>query len=125
MLNYAILVGRLVRDPEHRLTSTGIPITRFTIAVKFSRNNDDGNSADFIRVVAWRRLAEVCNQYLKKGRLVAIEGRLQIDSYEKDGESVFLLKSLPITCKCLAAKAILKFKTMTCHSKTLVPVSVN
>lgn len=87
MLNYAILVGRLVRDPEHRLTSTGIALTRFTVAVdKFNRNSDDGNTADFIRVVAWRRLAEICNQYLKKGRLVAIEGRLQIDSYEKDGE---------------------------------------
>lgn len=88
MYNKVVLIGRLARDPEYRLTPSGIPITRFTIAVDKIRKNvsPDQPTADFIRIVAWRRLAEICNEYLKKGRLVAIEGRLQIDSYEKDGE---------------------------------------
>ena len=87
MLNYVCLIGRLVRDPEYRLTSSGIPVVRFTMAVdKFKRkDSQEENTADFIRIVAWRRLAEICNQFLKKGKLVAIDGRLQIDSYEKDG----------------------------------------
>ena len=58
---------------------------RFTIAVDRIPKQEN-QTADFIRVVTWRRLAEICNQYLKKGKLVAVDGRLQIDSYEKDGE---------------------------------------
>ena len=86
MQNLVTLIGRLTRDPEFRLTPSGIPVVKFTVAIdNFKRDSE--NSADFIRVTAWRRLAEICNQFLKKGRLVAIEGRLQIDSYEKDGES--------------------------------------
>ena len=88
MYNHAVLIGRLVKDPEYRLTPSGIAVTRFTIAInRIRRQSTSGEekTADFIRIVAWRRLAEICNQYLKKGKLVAIEGRLQIDSYEKDG----------------------------------------
>lgn len=84
-MNKAFLIGRLVRDPEFRMTPSGIALCRFTIAVDRIPKQED-QSADFIRVVTWRRLAEICNQYLKKGKLTAIEGRLQIDSYEKDGE---------------------------------------
>ncbi len=87
MLNRVILIGRLVRDPDSRVTSTGIPHCRFTIAVDRPGKRGEQNTADFIRVVAWRRLAEICGQYLKKGKLVAIVGRLQIDSYQKDGET--------------------------------------
>ena len=88
MYNKAFLIGRLVRDPEMRMTTSGIAVTRFTVAVDrtFKRNEEGQNTADFLRVVTWRRLAEICGQYLKKGKLVAIEGRLQIDSYEKDGQ---------------------------------------
>ena len=81
MYNNTFLIGRLVRDPEYRLTSSGIAVCRFTIAV----NKIKSDEADFLRIVAWRRLAEICSQYLKKGKLVAIEGRLQIESYVKDG----------------------------------------
>ena len=86
MLNYTLLIGRLTRDPEYRLTPSGIPVARFTVAVDKIRKEGD-NTADFIRVVTWRRLAEICHQYLKKGKLIAVEGRLQIDTYEKDGET--------------------------------------
>lgn len=88
MYNKCTLIGRLVRDPEMRVTMSGITVSRFTIAVdrRRARGDQDGIT-DFIRIVTWRRLAEICGEYLKKGKLIAIEGRLQVDSYEKDGEA--------------------------------------
>ena len=89
MYNKVLIIGRLVRDPEMKLTAAGIAVTRFTVAVdkQVKKDKESGEqTADFLRVVAWRRLAEICNEYLKKGKLVAIEGRLQFSSYEKDGE---------------------------------------
>jgi single-strand DNA-binding protein len=99
MYNKAFLIGNLTRDPELRYTPSGIPSARFTVAVNRFRRKDadaaasdmdrDGSSqdVDFINVVAWRRLAEICGEYLKKGRPVAIEGRLQIREYQsKTGE---------------------------------------
>lgn len=89
MFNKVFLIGNLVRDPEMRYTPSGIAVTRFTIAINrtFKKSGEDNSEADFIRVVAWRRLAEVCGEFLKKGTPVYVEGRLQIDSYEKDGET--------------------------------------
>lgn len=69
-----------------RVTMSGVTVTRFTIAVDRFRRGED-KVTDFIRVVAWRRLAEICGEYLKKGKLVAIEGRLQLDEYERDGQT--------------------------------------
>jgi single-strand DNA-binding protein len=79
VLNRVILIGRLTRDPELRYTPNGTAVTTFTIAVdrKFNRNE-----ADFIPIVAWNKLAELCANYLGKGRLVAVEGRLQVRTYE-------------------------------------------
>ena len=89
MYNKVFLIGRLTRDPEQRYTPSGIAVSRFTIAINRSFKGKDGESeADFIRIVAWRKLAEICGEYLKKGMLVHIDGRLQIDTYEKDGEQV-------------------------------------
>ena len=77
-MNKIILIGRLANDPELRYTpSEGKAVTRFTIAVNGYRDND----ADFIRVVTWNRLAEVCAEYLVKGKQAAIEGQLKIRSY--------------------------------------------
>jgi single-strand DNA-binding protein len=84
-LNKIILIGRLTADPELRYTPSGAPVANFTLAVdrKFSKNDE----TDFIPIVAWRRLAEICNEFLHKGKLVAIEGRLQTRSYEdKEGQ---------------------------------------
>ena len=86
MYNKVFLIGNLTRDPELRYTPSGIPVSRFTVAV--NRVGSKENEADFIPVVAWRRLAEICGEYLKKGRLIAIEGRLQISSWEKNGEKI-------------------------------------
>lgn len=83
-LNKIILIGRLTADVELRYTPSGQPVANFTLAVdrKFSKNDE----TDFIPCVAWRRLAEICNEFLHKGKLVAIEGRLQTRSYEHDGQ---------------------------------------
>lgn len=89
MLNRVILIGRLTRDPELRYTQNGgIPVVRFTLAVDRNYQNQQGErETDFIDIVAWRRLAEICSQYLTKGSLAAVEGRLQIRSYEgQDGQ---------------------------------------
>ncbi len=82
-LNRSILAGRLVADPEVRYTKNETPVTHFCLAI--NRNGND--NADFINCVAWAGLAKVCGEYLKKGRMVAVEGRLQIRSYQnKDGQ---------------------------------------
>ena len=87
MYNKTFLIGRLVRDPELRVTSTGVALCRFTIAVDRYRNRETQESVtDFLRICAWRRTAEICGEYLKKGKLIAVEGRLQIDQYEKEGQ---------------------------------------
>jgi len=84
-LNRTILVGRLAQDPEVRYTSNEIPVARFALAV--GRPSKNGESeADFINIVAWRGLAKICGEYLKKGKPIAIEGKLQVRKYEKDGE---------------------------------------
>ena len=88
-MNKCFLIGRLVRDPEARVTGSGISVTSFTIAVDRIRKREGQDGVtDYIRVTAWRRLAEICGQYLKKGKLICIEGRLQFDSYMKDNQSI-------------------------------------
>ena len=86
-MNRVVLVGRLTRDPEMRTTSSGISQTRFTIAVNRRTANQNGQrEADFINCVAWRGTAETIAKYLKKGREIAVEGRLQTGSYDaQDG----------------------------------------
>ena len=86
-LNRVILIGNLTRDPELRFTPDGTPVANFTIAVnRPSGNLKDEKAVDFIPVVVWRERAQRCSEYLTKGSQVAIDGRLQIRSYEdKDG----------------------------------------
>ncbi|MFC6334318.1 single-stranded DNA-binding protein [Paenibacillus septentrionalis] len=92
MLNRVILIGRLTRDPELRYTPAGVAVTQFTIAVDrpFSGSNGE-READFIPVVTWRQLAETCANYLRKGRLTAVEGRIQVRNYENnEGKRVYV-----------------------------------
>lgn len=89
MLNRVILIGRLTRDPELRVTSqSGVSVATFSVAVDRPYQTQGGQrETDFIDCVAWRRLAETVAEHLKKGRLVAVDGRLQIRSYEtQDGQ---------------------------------------
>lgn len=92
MLNRVILIGRLTRDPELRYTPAGVAVTQFTIAVDrpFS-NQQKEREADFIPVVTWRQLAETCANYLRKGRLTAVEGRIQVRNYDNnEGRKVYV-----------------------------------
>ena len=83
MYNKVFLIGHLARDPELRYTAAGIPVASFAVAVNRPQRRGSGQGeVDFINIVAWRRLAEICGEFLKKGRPVAIEGRLQIRSYK-------------------------------------------
>ena len=82
MYQKLIIVGNLGRDPEMRYTSDGTPVTNFSVATNRRWNRPDGSPGEetvWFRVSAWRRLAEVCNQYLQKGRQVLIEGQLKPD----------------------------------------------
>ena len=84
MLNKVILIGRLTRDPELKYTQAeGVAVTTFDLAVERGYKNQQGEKeVDFIRIVAWRKLAETAANNLGKGRLVAVDGRLQIRRYE-------------------------------------------
>ena len=88
MFNRIVLIGRLTRDPELRYIPSGTPVAQFTLAVDRPFRDQQGNrETDFIDVVVWRKLAETTSQYMTKGRMVAVEGRLQIRSYEtQDGQ---------------------------------------
>ncbi len=87
-LNRVILIGRLTRDPEMRYTSSGLAVTGFSIAVDRNRKSADGQQkqTDFFRCSAWRQLAEIVNEYARKGMLVAIDGSIRINEYQaQDG----------------------------------------
>lgn len=92
MLNRVILIGRLTRDPELRYTPSGVAVTQFTLAVDRPFTNQQGDrEADFIQIVTWRKLAETCANYLAKGRLTAVEGRVQTRNYENnEGRRVYV-----------------------------------
>lgn len=83
MLNRVILIGRLTRDPELRYTTGGIAVANFALAVERPFSNQSGErDVDFIEIITWRKLAETVAQHLGKGRLVAVDGRLQARSYD-------------------------------------------
>lgn len=86
-MNKVILIGRLTKDPELNYTNSGKAVCKFTLAVNRPYSNQDGESqADFINIVVWNKPAENSANYLAKGRQCAVEGRLQIRSYEaQDG----------------------------------------
>ncbi len=83
MLNRVILIGRLTRDPELKYTPNGTAVAHFSLAINRKFNKDE---TDFIDIVVWKGLAENCANYLGKGRLAAVEGRIQVRTYEaQDG----------------------------------------
>lgn len=80
--NKVILVGNLTRDPEIRYINSGSPVTKFRIAVNPNKRDAKPEDTMYVDIVAWERLAETCNTYLKKGSPVLVEGRLSIRSYD-------------------------------------------
>lgn len=88
MLNKVVLIGRLTRDPETRVLSSGSSVSTFTLAVDRTFKSRDGErGTDFIPIVAWGKTAELCGQYLSKGRQTAVAGRIQTRSYDANDGS--------------------------------------
>ncbi len=89
-LNRVFLIGRLTKDPEVRQTSNGTPVTNFTIAINRKYKSVSGELKEdttFVGIVAWQKLAELCKQFLAKGRAVLVEGKMQNRSWEtEDGQ---------------------------------------
>lgn len=90
VINRVVLVGRLTKDPELRYTASGTAVASFTLAVDRARPGPSGEKeTDFINIVAWSKLGELCAQYLGKGRLASVDGRLQLRRFEnKDHQNV-------------------------------------
>lgn len=81
-INQVILMGRLTRDPELRTTASGKAVTSFSLAV----DRQGSEETDFFDITAWEKLAQLVVDYLEKGRRVVVQGRLQLDRWEKDGQ---------------------------------------
>ena len=105
-MNRVELIGRLTRDPELRYTGSNIATARFSLAVNRpfqSQNGEQGT--DFINIVVWRKQAENVKKYCTKGSLVAVEGRIQTGSYEKDGQRVYTTDVVADSVQFLESKA--------------------
>lgn len=91
-MNRTVLVGRLTKDPELRYTSNGVAVATFTLAVNRTFTNQNGErEADFINCVAWRKTAENTANYLKKGSMAGVDGRLSTRNYEnQQGQRVYV-----------------------------------
>lgn len=90
MLNRALLVGRLTRDPELRRTGSGKAVTSFNLAVERNFKSDD-QEADFINCVCWGKIAENTERYCSKGSMVSIDGRIQTRNYDNNqGQKVYV-----------------------------------
>ena len=107
-LNRVQLIGRLGKDPESRSTPTGKKVAHFSLAVSErwkSAEGENKESTEWVNVEAWSRLGEVCQQYLHKGSLVFIEGRLKTDKYEdKGGETKYYTKVVALSMQMLDRK---------------------
>lgn len=90
MINRVVLVGRLTRDPELKYTPSGVPMARFSLAVNRTIKSEGQPEADFPNCIAWRKQAENLANFMKKGSLIGIEGRIQTGSFEgQDGKRVY------------------------------------
>ncbi|MDF2911613.1 MAG: single-stranded DNA-binding protein [Sporolactobacillus laevolacticus] len=106
MINRVVLVGRLTKNPELRYTPNGVAVTSFTIAVNRPFSNQQGDrDADFIPVVVWRRQAENAANFLQKGSLAGVEGRIQTRSYENnEGRRVYITEVVADSVQFLEPK---------------------
>ena len=106
-LNKVQLIGHLGRDPESRTTPNGSKVSQFSLAVtrRWKAAGENKEATDWFNVSVWGRLAELSQQYLKKGSLVYVEGRLQTDKYEdKSGETKYFTKVVANTLQFLDRK---------------------
>lgn len=107
MMNRVVLVGRLTKDPELRYTPNGVPAASFTLAVNRSFTNQAGErEADFINCVVWRKPAENVANFLKKGSLAGVDGRVQTRNYEgSDGKRVYVTEVVAESVQFLEPRA--------------------
>jgi single-strand DNA-binding protein len=105
-LNRVQLIGYLGKDPESRFTPTGKKVTHFSLAVtqRWKSAGETKEYTEWINVEAWGRLGEICDQYLKKGSLVYLEGRLKTDKYEDKGEMKYFTKVVALLLQMLDRK---------------------
>jgi single-strand DNA-binding protein len=108
MLNKATLIGRLGKDPDVKYTPDGTMVTTFSIATDEQwkdKNGEKVQKTEWHKIVAWKKLAEICGNYLKKGSLVFIEGRIQTRSWEdKDGIKHYTTEIVAVDMKMLDGK---------------------
>lgn len=105
MINSVSLTGRLTKDPELRMTQSGTSVTSFTLAVNRRPNSQGQQEADFISCVAWGKTAQVAEQYLHKGSLIGIEGRIQTRSYDnQQGQRVYVTEVVTETLSFLESR---------------------
>ena len=103
-LNRVQLIGRLGKDPESKFIPTGKKVAHFSLAVSNRWKDKSGEtkeSTEWVNIEAWGRLGEVCQEYLKKGSLVFLEGRLKTDKYEDKGETRYYTKVVALTLQFL------------------------
>jgi single-strand DNA-binding protein len=107
MLNKVMIIGNLGADPEMRYTANGHPVTTFRVATSRRFTDSSGErreETEWFRVVAWARLAELCAQYLQKGRQVYVEGRMQTRSWEQDGQTRYMTELVAEEVKFLGGR---------------------
>lgn len=105
-LNRVQLIGYLGKDPESRFTPNGKQVTHFSLGVtqRWKSNGETKEATEWMNVEAWGRLGEIAGQYLKKGSLVYVEGRLKTDKYEDKGETKYFTKVVALTLQFLDRK---------------------
>ncbi|EMC0674033.1 single-stranded DNA-binding protein [Listeria monocytogenes] len=106
MMNRVVLVGRLTKDPDLRYTPAGVAVATFTLAVNRAFTNQNGErEADFIQCVVWRKPAENVANFLKKGSMAGVDGRIQTRNYEdNDGKRVFVTEVVAESVQFLEPK---------------------
>lgn len=104
MLNRALLVGRLTRDPELRRTGSGKAVTSFNLAVERNFKSDD-QEADFINCVCWGKIAENTERYCSKGSMVSVDGRIQTRNYDNNqGQKVYVTEVIADSVQFISTK---------------------
>lgn len=105
MINRVVLVGRLTKEPELRTTPSGAKVCQYTLAVNRNRKAEGQPDADFINCVSWNKTAELMNQYLSKGALIGIEGRIQTRNYDDNsGRKVYVTEVITDSVQFLESK---------------------
>ena len=105
-LNRVQLIGRLGKDPESKYTPTGKKVAHFSLAVsqRWKTGSETKEYTEWVNIEAWGRLGEVCQEYLKKGSLVYLEGRLKTEKYEDKGETKYFTKVVTLSLQFLDRK---------------------